>query len=175
MLVAAGVDVTPIGAGQRTALHTAADYGPDDPDLAGVLLGAGCDPAVENKHGRTALWLAQPNRGTNGKPRMAALLEAAAADPEATLAPYRGEVATLRRMVADWGLAAALECAPLLAVDRLGRADKSLVSTATCRVWTSSQRRDEFPKMARPACFAVDSLSHGRSGRDARASASPGA
>ena len=46
MLVAAGVDVTPIGAGHRTALHTAADYGPDDPALAGLLLGAGCDPAV---------------------------------------------------------------------------------------------------------------------------------
>ena len=122
LLLAAGADATAEGHDGRTALHQAALDGPDDPSLAGVLMGAGCDPAAKSSSGYTALDIAK----AQNKPRMAALLEAAAADPEATLAPFRDEVAALRRMVADWGLAAALECAPLLAVDRLGRADKSL-------------------------------------------------
>ena len=34
------------------------------------------------------------------KPRMASLLEAVAADPVATLAPYRAEVAALKKLAA---------------------------------------------------------------------------
>ena len=88
LLVAAGADATAKTSGGITALHNAAYSGPDDPSLAGVLLGAGCDPAAKNVDGKTALdWAKEKN-----KPRMAALLEAAAADPEATLVPFRAEV-----------------------------------------------------------------------------------
>ena len=41
---------------------------------------------------------------------MAALLEAAAADPEATLAPFRAEVAALLQLVGGRGLEAGLAC-----------------------------------------------------------------
>ena len=54
--------------------------------------------------GNTALDFAK----SNNRPRMAALLEAAAADPEATLAPYRVEVAALLRVVGEWGVEAGL-------------------------------------------------------------------
>ncbi len=84
LLVAAGADATTKDKFGYTALHDAAANGPDDPSLAGVLLGAGCDPAAKSSYGRTALDLAKMSKN---KPRMAALLEAAAADPEAALAP----------------------------------------------------------------------------------------
>ena len=76
LLVAAGADATAEDHSGYTALHFAALFGPDDPALAGVLMGAGCDPAAESNvyNGQnTALGYAKE---TN-KPRMAALLEAA--------------------------------------------------------------------------------------------------
>ena len=93
LLLAAGADATAKGSGGATALHYAASNGPDDPSLAGVLMGAGCDPAAKISNGNTALDYAKERN----RPRMAALLEAAAADPEATLAPFRAEAATLRQ------------------------------------------------------------------------------
>ena len=109
LLLAAGADATATDERGRTALHWAAEYGPDDPSLAGLLLGAGCDPAAKDKSvgpgfGTTALDLAKELN----KPRMAALLQAAAADPEATLAPFRAEVAALRQLVGERGLEAGL-------------------------------------------------------------------
>eukprot|EP01045_Picozoa_sp_COSAG04_P013817 COSAG04_NODE_1000_length_8841_cov_5.219973_2_plen_373_part_00 len=100
LLLAAGADATALDGSEWTALHRAAFYGPDDPSLAGLLLGAGCDPTAETGNGQTALdWAKEKN-----KPRMAALLEAARADPEATLAPFRAEVAALRQLVGNVGL-----------------------------------------------------------------------
>ena len=92
LLIAAGADATAKTSDGYTALQWAAMWGPDDPTLAGVLMGAGCDPEAK-RYGYTALGLAQ--RLHHNRPRMAALLEAVAADPEATLAPYRAEVAAL--------------------------------------------------------------------------------
>ena len=98
LLLAAGADATAKDSIGLTMLHFAAIHGPDDPSLAGLLLGAGCDPAAtanffDELVEKTALDLAK----RYNKPRMAALLEAAAADPEATLAPFRAELATLRQ------------------------------------------------------------------------------
>eukprot|EP01045_Picozoa_sp_COSAG04_P008772 COSAG04_NODE_493_length_13427_cov_20.233118_8_plen_240_part_00 len=93
LLVAAGADATAKSRSGWTALHWAAFRGPDDPSVAGLLMGAGCDPAAKSGGGKTALDYAKEHN----KPRMAALLEAAAADPEATLAPFRAEVAALRQ------------------------------------------------------------------------------
>ena len=74
-------------------------------------LKAGSDVNGKDNLGRTALGYAKQYN----KPRMAALLEAAAADPgaavadpEATLAPFRAEVAALRRLVGERGLEAGL-------------------------------------------------------------------
>eukprot|EP01045_Picozoa_sp_COSAG04_P018727 COSAG04_NODE_1754_length_5687_cov_2.326593_11_plen_428_part_01 len=117
LLVAAGADATAKDgrlSGYATALHTAAKHGPDDPSLAGLLLGAGCDPAAKHSYGDTAL--DGPSKGktaldlakSHNKPRMAALLEAVAADPEATLAPFRAEFDALRQLVREQGLEAGL-------------------------------------------------------------------
>ena len=91
LLLAAGADAS-AKAGGSTALLCAADDGPDDPTLAGLLLSAGCDL------GRKELELAKERR-----PRIAALLQAAKASPEATLAPFRAEVAALEKLVAQLG------------------------------------------------------------------------
>eukprot|EP01045_Picozoa_sp_COSAG04_P031464 COSAG04_NODE_5830_length_1481_cov_1.657742_1_plen_258_part_01 len=105
LLVAAGADATAKNSMYgSTALHLAVESGPDDPSLAGVLLGAGCDPAAKISYGWTALDIAK----ALNKPRMAALLEATAADPEATLAPYRAESDAVKQLVADLGLEAGL-------------------------------------------------------------------
>ena len=100
LLVAAGADATAKNLIRETALHCAALSGPDDPSLAGLLVGAGCDPAAKLKYGQTALDFAKEY----GKPRMAALLEAAAANPEATLAPFCAEAAALTQLVQGLGL-----------------------------------------------------------------------
>ena len=77
LLVVAGADATVEHYSMRgyTALHRAAEYGPDDPSLAGVLMGAGCDPAAKDDRGRTALDLAQEEDWRTEerpkKPRMA--------------------------------------------------------------------------------------------------------
>ena len=47
LLLAAGADATAKDGIGRTALHLAAILGPDDPSLAGLLLGAECDPAAK--------------------------------------------------------------------------------------------------------------------------------
>ena len=104
LLLAVGAGATAKDRFGSTALHCAAICGPDDPSLAGLLLGAGCDPAAKSSIGKTALEYAK----ANDKPRMAALLEAAEADPEATLASFRAEVAALRRLVGERGLEAGL-------------------------------------------------------------------
>ena len=104
LLLAAGADATAKDSAGGTALHVAADSGPDDPSLVGLLLGAGCDPAAKNSKLMTARGYAK----MFNKPRMAALLKAAAADPEATLAPFRAEVAALVRLVDERGLEAGL-------------------------------------------------------------------
>ena len=104
LLIAAGADATAKNWQGYTALHHAAAEGPDDPSLAGLLLGAGCDPAAEDDYRRTALDYAKEAN----KPRMAALLRAVAADPEATLAPFRAEVAALLHLVGERGLKAGL-------------------------------------------------------------------
>ena len=129
LLVAAGADATAKDGSGWTALHDAARYGRDDPSVAGLLLGAGCDPATKNSNGKAALGIAH----RNNKPRMAALLEAAAADPEATLAPFRAEVAALRQLVKSLGLEAGLASAllpepekKLAMADAMGRADLAL-------------------------------------------------
>eukprot|EP01045_Picozoa_sp_COSAG04_P038165 COSAG04_NODE_10096_length_804_cov_1.486525_1_plen_140_part_01 len=97
LLVAAGADATAKAKYGRTALHLAAMFGPDDPSLAGLLLGTGCDPAAETSDTydgqNAALGMAKQKK----KPRMAALLQAARADPKATLAPFRAEVAALKQ------------------------------------------------------------------------------
>ena len=104
LLLAAGADATAKNEYGITALHLAARYGPDDPSLAGLLMGARCDPAAKDRHGKPALAIAKEKN----KPRMAALLEAAAADPEAARAPFRAEFDALRQLVADLGLEAGL-------------------------------------------------------------------
>eukprot|EP01045_Picozoa_sp_COSAG04_P010789 COSAG04_NODE_670_length_11367_cov_62.932109_6_plen_1225_part_00 len=117
LLLAAGADATVKGGGGCTALHNAELWGPDDPSLAGLLLGAGCDPAAKAVSGKTALDLAKQSN----KPRKAALLAAAAADPEATLAPYRAEVAALWQQGMSF------------VADTLGRDDKEMpVGTRIC-------------------------------------------
>ena len=63
--------------------------------VSGLLLGAGCDPAAKSEHdGKTALDYAKEW----DKPRMAALLEAVRADPEAPLAPVPEAVTSLRQL-----------------------------------------------------------------------------
>eukprot|EP01045_Picozoa_sp_COSAG04_P016995 COSAG04_NODE_1469_length_6591_cov_5.515404_1_plen_1253_part_00 len=131
LLLAAGADATAKtrNGGGWTALHIAAFEGPDDPPLAGLLMGAGCDPAATVRDygkGMTALDLAkQYNR-----PRMASLLKSVKADPKATLAPFRAEVAALRQLVGERGLEVGLAAVAALNLerqaDRLGRADEAL-------------------------------------------------
>ena len=117
LLVAVGADATAKSYGQ-TALHQAARVGPDDPSLAGVLLAAGCDPMAKTPREHslglpsTALYFAKENN----KPRMAALLEAAAEDPEATLAPFRAEATTLRQQGMAYVTAVATGAATAAAV-----------------------------------------------------------
>eukprot|EP01045_Picozoa_sp_COSAG04_P028318 COSAG04_NODE_4362_length_2137_cov_1.555937_2_plen_498_part_01 len=111
LLLAAGADATAESRNGNTALHIAAVHGPDDPVLAGVLVGAGCDPAAKaNKKRMTALDLAKQHN----KPQVVALLEAMAADLEATLAPFVAEVAALRQQGMSF------------VADTLGRADQAL-------------------------------------------------
>ena len=93
LLIAAGADATAGDSNAWTALHRVAVFGLDDPALAGVLMGAGCDPVAKNSGGDTALDRAKQK----SKPRMVALLEAVATDPKAGLAPFVAEVATLRQ------------------------------------------------------------------------------
>ena len=100
MLLAVGADATAIHKDWGTALHRVAQDGPDDSDLAGLLMGAGCDPAQVDPYGETAL----ENAKDHNRPSIAALLAAAAADPEGTLAPFRAEVAALRQLVAELGV-----------------------------------------------------------------------
>eukprot|EP01045_Picozoa_sp_COSAG04_P017567 COSAG04_NODE_1563_length_6327_cov_5.968690_3_plen_326_part_00 len=126
LLLAAGADATARSSARWTALHYAAEYGPDDPSLAGVLMGAGCNPAAKNSSGRTALDLAKEKN----KPRMAALLEAAAGDPEATLAPFRTEAKDLLRQGMLYVASKLPEPEKMIAtahmIDGLGRADRAL-------------------------------------------------
>ncbi len=78
-----------------------AQDGPDDPDLAGLLMGARCDPAQVDPYGETAL----ENAKDHNRPAIAALLAAVASpsqkERERTLAPFRAEVAALRQLVAE--------------------------------------------------------------------------
>ena len=121
---AAGADATAKDKYGWTALHYATRQrardavGDDDPALAGVLMGAGCDPAAKWGDGRTSLDIAKE---TN-TPRMAALLEAVAADPEAPLAPYRAEAAALKQLGGERGLEAGL--AAVSAVTRQFQAER---------------------------------------------------
>merc|ERR1711969_429642 len=108
LLIAAGADAAALRFGNfdKTALHHMAAYGPDDPSLAGLLMAAGCDPADLGRGETTALDTIKRETAAPGAkhdnwvegprlPRTAALLEAVAADRDATLAPYRAEVAAL--------------------------------------------------------------------------------
>ena len=104
LLLAAGADATAKRDSGGTALLKAAGSGPDDAALVGLLLGAGCDAAAKGGDGKTALERAKEHN----KPRMAALLAAIEADPEATLAPLRAQLAALLRLVNERGLEAGL-------------------------------------------------------------------
>jgi len=152
LLLAAGADAAGKNRHESTALHMAVIQGPDDPALAGALMGAGCDPAAEQAGGGSApLELAKENN----KPRMAALLQAVAGEKEATLAPYRAEAATLVQLVADLGLErglAAVASAELpLAVRALEPQYDDMLARSTAAV----------AKIMRPVEEAADALGRG--------------
>ena len=67
LLLAAGADATAKNKYGFTALHWAAERGPDDPSLVGVLMGAGCDPAAKDSYLQTALDIAKEG---NNRPRI---------------------------------------------------------------------------------------------------------
>ena len=116
LLIAAGANVaaTTGGPDAHTPLHTAAESGPDDAALAGLLMGA--DSRGGKGKGGVG-WVAAHALANSDpdirpiKARIVELLQAVVTDPKATLAPCRAEAAALKRLVRERGLEAGLAAA----------------------------------------------------------------
>ena len=131
-LVAAGADVRAVDKFGRNALHHATANRKDDPAVAALLLVAdeqSDGPAELASVPTLAGVLATTMAENNDSPRVGQLLENAAADPEAALAPHRVDLAA---KTAAWGQQVAKQEREA-AANALGKADKELPDgTAIC-------------------------------------------